>query len=257
MRTASAGHALPTLSALLVAAAAATGFAPSANAATTSVQYTNWAGYQTKTSAPREVTATWVVPSVSWAGRDTKSSAWVGLGGGNATQGALLQAGTGHDNNCVAVSNRVCTKSVSSYYAFVEVYPQNTLEKVTNLPVKPGDIITADVIYAPTTGRTTMTLTNNTTRVAVQYARQAPAPKAVAEAVVERTANQWGTPSALAKFTPIRFSQFAVRDAWGWHNPAKMANVRMSMVNAGGPLATTSALSASGDSFTETWLRPM
>lgn len=244
-----------------IAAAAVASFgmiAPTgALAATSQGSYANWAGLQVATSTPREITASWTVPQVSWAGRDTMSSVWIGLGGGNSTQGSLLQAGTGQDNKCVAVKTvagkRTCTRSTSSYYAFVEVYPQRTLEKVTNLPVRPGDYVTAQVAYTPSAGRTTMTLTNHATNRAVVYSRVAPAPKAVAEAVVERTANAVGTPSALAKFNQVTFYGLSVRDAAGTHKPCHMNNTVMTMRNSGRTLASTSKLSSYGDSLSVTW----
>lgn len=243
------------MGAAVAAVGASLGGAQSASAATTPVTYNNWAGYQVASKQPQEVSASWAVPRAQWAGRDTKSTQWVGLGGGNSTQGSLLQAGTAADNTCVAAKNRVCSRAVSSYYAFVEVYPQRPLEKVTNLSVRPGDYVTSRVNYAAKSGMTTMTLTNHRTGASVVYQSYAPAPKGVAEAVVERTANLSGTSGALSKTTPVSFYNMKVKDANGVHTPKQMQNYRMTMANQNGVLANTSRLSPSGDSFTVSWNR--
>ena len=216
----------------------------------TSTSTGNWAGYQVRTFSPQSISATWRVPRVTWAGRDTVSTAWVGLGGGTRRLGSLLQAGTGHDNTCVKAINRLCTRSVSRYYAFVEVYPQRPLERITNLTVRPGDVISASVTYSPKTSRATMVLTNHTRARAVTYSRVAPAPKAVAQAVVERTANLAGNPGALAKMAPLTFHAVRVHDARGTHKPVQLSNTRITMMGTKGALASTSRLSYGGDAFT-------
>jgi hypothetical protein len=112
---------------------------------------TNWSGFELLQSRvvltgeenigdPYDwVTGTWVVPAVTGAvNQKTYSTLWVGLDGDGTPD--LLQAGTEQDN--LTTGN----VSVSTYYFWTELLPQQTSEQVINgFTVNPGDEVLINV----------------------------------------------------------------------------------------------------------------
>ena len=216
--------------------------------------YENWAGYQVAAKNPTQARGSWTVPKASWPGRDGYSNMWVGLGGGNRAQGQLIQAGTEHDSKCVALRAGKCSKWKNDYYLWVETFPQRSQERITNLPVSPGDPVRVAVRWSARDSRAYFTLCNERLQRCVVTSRATSAPKGVAEFVLERPSRADGRPLALANTGTVSFRQLSVTDASGTRVPKKMANTRISMFN-GNLLASPGAWSASGNGFPVTFKR--
>lgn len=229
--------------------------APAAARAASLGSTSNWAGYQASVAGPQQIRGTWFVPRASWPGRDGYSSAWVGLGGGKAGQGQLIQAGTESDTVCSAVRQHRCVAWRTSYYAWIETYPGRTQERITNLAIAPGDAIDVTVRWDATKRLAYFTLCNWRNDRCVGATRRASAPLGVAEAVVERTADAAGRPRALANVGTVNFNGVEIKGARGTHNLNAWPARRLTMFN-GSTLATTSALTRYGDAFSVTYRRP-
>lgn len=223
--------------------------------ASSNAWYQNWAGYQVAANNPTEVHGSWIVPKANWPGRDGYSNMWVGLGGGTASQGQLLQAGTEHDTTCIALTAGKCSKWRTDYYLWIETFPQRAQERITNLPIAPGDAVEVTVRWSAKDSRAYFTVCNWRLDRCVGTSRVTSAPKGVAEFVVERPSRFDGRPLALANTGTVSFNGLDVRDSTGTHLPKQMRNTRITMYN-GRLLAVPGAMSPYGDSFAVTFKRP-
>src|SRR5215471_2558674 len=123
----------------------------------TTVGSYNWSGYAVA-AAPGTVTSvkgSWVVPAVqpgfcSSATTNEYASFWVGIDG--LTSNTVEQTGTDSD----------CQNGVPTYYAWFEFYPHPAF-LVNSMPIRPGDVVEAEVGYSPTTRRFTVTIKDITT----------------------------------------------------------------------------------------------
>lgn len=103
----------------------------------------NWAGYAVTgpSGSITNVKGSWIVPKVIGNARSTWSANWIGIDG--FSSGSVEQIGTDSDTD---------SKGNPSYYAWFEFYPQACYIFNTQLyPVKPGDIISAEVSFTPST----------------------------------------------------------------------------------------------------------
>lgn len=217
--------------------------------------YANWAGYQASIAGPESIHGTWIVPKATWPGRDGYSAMWVGLGGGTAKQGELVQAGTESDVVCTAVTRGHCTKWKTSYYPWIETYPSRAQERITNLAVAPGDAVEVTVRYAAKEGRSYFTLCNWRTNDCVGTDRTSAAPRGVAEAVLERTSGADGRARALANVGSPTFSSVYAKGKDGTRNLAGWPSTRITM-STGAALAVPSGISRTGDTFSVSYRRP-
>lgn len=238
-------------------ATAGTTHPPSSKAPThlTSTKYTNWAGYQMRVATPTSARAVWKVPAASWQGQNGYSNQWVGLGGGTTAQGQLIQAGTESDNTCVVMSKGTCLKSRSTYSLWLETYPQRAQERITNLPVAAGETIDVQVDYQAAGNQAQFTLCNVTKKACVTATRDAPAPRAVAEFVVERPSAANGHPLALARFRTASFQNIQVADHHQRQSLRPLPTTRMQMDN-GKPLAVTNDFDVTTGKFSVAYRRP-
>ena len=111
---------------------------------------TNWSGYAVTGSSFTSAEASWVVPTATCKGdtKDEYAAFWVGLDGFNDS--TVEQTGTDSD----------CDRTSPSYYAWYEFYPKASYE-ITSVPVAPGDVMYAQVVYSGS--EFTITITNKTT----------------------------------------------------------------------------------------------
>jgi Peptidase A4 family len=110
---------------------------------------TNWSGYAVTGSGFTQAKGAWIVPTVNCSATpNTYSSFWVGIDGW--TSSTVEQTGTDSD----------CSGTTPSYYAWFEFYPKAS-KLISSVPVSPGDVISAQVIYSGT--EFTATITNQTT----------------------------------------------------------------------------------------------
>jgi hypothetical protein len=115
----------------------------------------NWSGYAVETAAGTVTHAkgSWIVPAIprdSCAGTNQYASFWVGIDGFNSN--TVEQIGTDSD----------CQNGQPTYYAWYEFYPRPGFI-INSLKINPGDIITAEVGYLPSTRQFTVSLTDVTT----------------------------------------------------------------------------------------------
>ncbi len=217
---------------------------------------TNWAGYAVETNltspqsnAVSDAYGQWVVPTVTCSQRNTSYSAsWVGIDG--YSDQTVEQTGTEHD----------CNRGRPQYYAWFEFYPQYMYE--VNLPVNPGNHMSADVKYA--NNEFTLTLTNMTMNRVFTTSSSVPgAQRESAEWITEAPSSFFGV-LPLANFGTENFSNTTVTmngvtapisgpttaPTTGWaYDPVSM------VVSARGPAkALLSTLGNNGSSFSVSWL---
>ena len=111
---------------------------------------TNWSGYAVLGSSFTSAEGSWMVPTAVCSGLSGNEYAafWVGLDG--YSSGTVEQIGTDSD----------CDGTTPNYYAWYEFYPEGSRE-ITSVPVSPGNVVSASVVY---NGREfTVTITNTAT----------------------------------------------------------------------------------------------
>jgi hypothetical protein len=114
------------------------GNSPSGSGSSSTIQSTNWSGYVVTGSLGgfSQVAATWTVPAVSCpASGNTDSATWAGIGGYQATDQTLIQAGTEQD----------CSGGSAGYSAWWEGYPLPSTSLGSGYPVQPGDQISVSI----------------------------------------------------------------------------------------------------------------
>lgn len=119
---------------------------------------TNWCGYvaadntnQPTTGSVTAVYASWIVPTIKATVNNAASAIWLGIDG--YASDTVEQIGTSHS----------FSRGAQQHYAWFEMYPAASY-MISGFPVKPGDVISASIIY---TGNDVfvMTIYNNTKKV--------------------------------------------------------------------------------------------
>ncbi len=213
----------------------------------------NWAGYALAVTpgTVKSVEGSWIVPKVSPSKSSTYVALWVGIDGYNDS--TVEQTGILVESEY----NRVY------YYAWYEFYPSSPV--YASYVVKPGDVITATVTYLGNDEyQTVISDVTEGWTYSSPVTTVSGAKDSDAEWIVERPATMYGL-TTLANFgtayfgeqyTSVSSTNYAVingqTEAIGsvtqGPNP-----VAITMVNSNGqPLATPSALTGSGTSFTVT-----
>ena len=98
----------------------------------------NWSGYAVTGTSFTSAEGSWTVPTATCTSGDLYASFWVGLDGYSST--TVEQTGT--DSDCVGRN--------PSYYAWYEFYPHPSFQ-ITSLSIKPGDQMSAKVVYSGST----------------------------------------------------------------------------------------------------------
>jgi Peptidase A4 family len=110
---------------------------------------TNWAGYAVRHQRPfASVTGRWVQPTALCSTDPSYSAFWLGLGGFEDGAYAVEQTGT--------LAN--CRGGIPYYRAWYELYPRAPV--YLNMPVRPGDLLSATVSVA---GKTVVVRLKNVT----------------------------------------------------------------------------------------------
>ena len=112
---------------------------------------TNWSGYAVLGSSFTSAEGSWVVPAVNCSGvrGDQYAAFWVGLDGYSSS--TVEQTGTFSD----------CAGRTPVYSAWYEFYPAGSMN-ISSVPIKPGDIMSASVVYIGS-NKFTVTITDETT----------------------------------------------------------------------------------------------
>jgi Peptidase A4 family len=112
------------------------------------VTSTNWSAYAVTGSSFTSAKGSWIVPTATCPSGDQYAAFWVGIDGYSST--TVEQTGT--DSDCDG-------KNRPSYYAWYEFYP-NPSFTISSLSIKPGDRISAQVVYSGS--EFTITITDET-----------------------------------------------------------------------------------------------
>jgi hypothetical protein len=101
------------------------------------VDSTNWSGYAVTATngAVTDAKGSWIVPAVSCTATNAYAAFWVGIDGYNSK--TVEQIGSDSD----------CVNGQPQYYVWYEFYPHWSYT-VNSLPVKVGDIVSAEVSYS-------------------------------------------------------------------------------------------------------------
>jgi hypothetical protein len=229
----------------------------------TAVSSSNWAGYADTNDTFNSVSSSWTEPTVNCAnsnsglngllslpsllgGPGAASAFWVGLDGYNST--SVEQLGTDSD----------CDSGTPSYYAWYEMYPNPSVTLPSQYPVQPGDHMTA-LVSANSAG-TSFTLmikdatagwNFSTTQTGSGFARSS------AEVIAEAPSScslLFCSEVPLADFGRINYSGSSVINSAGTKGSlATFAANQITMSDNGTTLATPSALSSDGSSFSVAW----
>jgi len=207
------------------------------------VTSTNWSGYAVTGSKDSisDVKGSWTVPPIQGTCPSTNqyASFWVGIDGYSSN--TVEQVGTDSD----------CQNGVPTYYAWFEFYPHPSFE-INSLAIHANDVITAEVKYSG--GRFTATITNTSTGQTFSTSTKVnSAARSSAEWIAE--APYSGGVLPLADFGTVSFTASDTTESGTTGTIGSFAsNVEIAMVsNSGAIKAQPSVLSASGDSFTDSW----
>ncbi len=160
---------------------------------------------------------------------------WLGLDGGPASPGSIIQTGTAGDTE----------HGSTGYYAWVEIYPAPAQEIG---PVAPGDHMMASISQTSGTAWN-LTITDVTSSQSASGPVTYTGPGDSAEWIEELPATSSDPQPYLANFGSQQFTQIAYTAT----NPGGVAAVPVNMVDGSGNLiASTGAIS--GQSFTVTYV---
>ena len=220
------------------------------------VKSSNWSGYAVTGAkgSVTDVTASWTVPSIagSCPSTDQFASFWVGIDGYSSN--SVEQIGTDSD----------CQGGEPVYYAWFEFYPHPSFT-VNSVPIKPGDIIVAEV-KSDGKGKFTVALENKTTGTSFSTSAKIPsAAQSSAEWIAE--APYSGGVLPLADFNAVSFSKDPTRQSntcfatiGGITGPIGLASFNPNLdeitmdTSSGVVKASPQALSRDGTSFSIAWM---
>src|SRR5207249_808783 len=223
----------------------------------TTVGSSNWSGYAVNgaVGSVTDVKGSWTVPAVTCApGETSYASFWTGIDGFNSS--TVEQTGTDSD----------CRNGVPTYYAWFEFYP-HPLFSINTMTIQPGDVISAEVQYAPQTRLFTASIKNVTTGQSFSTsARVNRARRSSAEWIAEAPSSAGGILPLAAfgtSFYGVRNTEVAnTSDATVSGTTAPIGSfgsnvyqIRMvSVSDSSVTKAEPSSLSSDGSSFSDMWL---
>ena len=218
---------------------------------------TNWSGYALVGSTFQWAAGSWIVPAANCTGvlGNKFAGFWVGLDGYNST--TVEQIGT--------LTN--CAKTNPYYYAWYEFYPQ-PMAIITSVPIRPGDHISASVVYDSFSAKFALTIKDDTTGKYFVVDSTAPgALRSSAEWIAEAPCcTSSGGILPLTDFSTVTFGldHTGVKDtntamdtsiaaAIGGFPPANTIEINKTSSPSSQPTSTCSALSSNGTSFSCKW----
>jgi len=211
------------------------------------VYSTNWAGYAISEADVQNVVGTWIQPTVNCANGGYVAN-WVGIDGYTST--TVEQTGTLVE----------CISGTPVYLAWYEFYP-SPLTEITSITVHPGDTMYAQVY--PSGGQYVVVLTDETT--GATYTTSATVSSAQdnsAEWITEAPSSSsgvlplanYGTAYFGPDYTGIASGTATINGVTGSIGSFGTAVEQIDMVNsANNVISLTSALTADGESFTDTF----
>jgi hypothetical protein len=217
----------------------------------------NWSGYTVVGSTFQSAAGSWIVPAANCTGVIGNKFAgfWVGLDGYTST--TFEQIGT--------LTN--CARTSPYYYAWYEFYPQ-PMAIITSVPIQPGDLMSASVVYNSFDTKFTLTIKDHTSGKFFSVAATVPgALRSSADWIAEAPCC---TPSGgilpLTDFGTVTFGldHTGVKDTnaatdtsiaaqIGSFPPANTIRITKTSSSSSQPTSTCSALSSNGTSFSCKW----
>ncbi|MGO9154551.1 G1 family glutamic endopeptidase, partial [Mycobacterium sp.] len=190
----------------------------------------NWSGYAAETNlttpksnAVTQVSGSWNVPTVT-GDTNAYSAVWVGIDGYSSN--SVEQIGTAQDTS---------RSGVTTYYAWLEMYPNPSVQITSIGMISPGDSISASVTY--NNGAFTLQMTDNTTHKSSSTTQTATAQRSSAEWIVEAPSSFFGV-LPLADFGTVTFSgaQATINGTTGAIDNTAWQNTSIGMVTNFGTL---------------------
>jgi len=227
----------------------------------------NWSGYDADVAGATVAQATWTVPYVggTTSGRDGADvSIWPGIGTGtNSSTDELIQDGTEQVQICTEVGGQ-CSYTYE-YFFWLEMYPYEAEQEITNLSVLPGDDVGALATYDPGNHLAGFLLCNYTVNQCVTGTQVSPAPVSnSAEWIVERPGSSDGSLFALAPYGSVSLSNALSATGYdgnntgtnGYTTAAQDGAESIEMTNCAGTqqLDSTGNLDSTGAGYTSIWL---
>lgn len=225
----------------------------------------NWSGYVDETDAPPNYAQMfWTVPHLgpaSGLGQTDYSSIWPGIGSGSAEDAELIQDGTEQDVSCGSVIDG-CTIGSQTDYFWIEAFPAEAQEEVTNLTPNPGDSVAAAVYWSSSTGAE-FTLCDFTQNECLTGSQSVPPPDIWAEWIVERTGQCYTAggdvslpplaPFGTVNVTGAGYDETPLGDL-EYTIPEEATTTEDDMYDVDGTqMDSTSGLGNGGTSFSVTW----
>jgi hypothetical protein len=167
----------------------------------------------------------------------------------------LIQDGTEQDANCVASNRDSCATSQAVYYFWIEEFPAEFQEQITNLVPNPGDVVGAQAGWA--SGQAQFLLCDYTQSLCVTGAQSSGGPDSSVEWIVERTSlcsvsTSNCSPQPLANFGSVTLLNCTYDLSNGTAAFIDQASATSYDMNDGNLLASTGAVDSNG-TFSVTW----
>jgi len=219
---------------------------PAGNGSMAVKEFANWAGYAVTGSSFTSVLGSWVVPAYHCLKTPNSDSfVFVGMDGYPTTNKTIEAVGT--------VAN--CVGTQYQYAAWYELGP--TVTVITGYTVKSGDLISAEVSYGG--GEFFVSISDLTqgwlysTSAVVSGAKRSSAEWIVGRSTYLPPLMDFGKVNSGFDYTSITDSDWATDSSISGPISDFGSKVKINMVNGGVTLATTSALTTDGSSFTVSW----
>jgi hypothetical protein len=222
-----------------------------------SADSSNWSGYVLLGSTFKWVAGSWIVPAADCTGLTGEKFAgfWVGMDGYNSP--TVEQIGT--------FTN--CARTKPEYYAWYELYPAGSII-IPSVTVKPGDRISAKVVYYDYNEKFALTIKDDTSgKSFVTVSTVSGALRSSAEWIAEAPCctssggilplTDFGTVTFGQENTGIDYTNYAVDTSTtgpiGSFPPVNTIEVNKTSTSSSAPTSTCSTLSNNGTSFSCTW----
>jgi|HubBroStandDraft_1064217.scaffolds.fasta_scaffold00638_10 hypothetical protein len=209
----------------------------------------NWSGYAVTGTDFTKAAGSWIVPTVTCNSGTDYAVFWVGIDG--YASGTVEQTGT----------EAVCSGGTPQYTAWYEYCCSEPIITITTMTVKPGDKMSAVIVYSSTTDEFTVKITDETTGQSFSKRKAVPgAARSSAEWIAEAPSS--GTILPLADFGTALFGKDSTSIAATCyatdstnHGPIgafpTIEEITMEKNNV--KESIPSALSSDGTSFSVTW----
>lgn len=210
-------------------------------ATTSSYSSTNWAGWLSTSGSFTSVSGSWIAPHATGiAGTTSADATWIGIGGVSSND--LIQVGT---VNVIAADGTVDTS------AFYELLP-GASQTIPGVSVSPGDSLSASVSET-SPGQWIISITDNTNGQTFTQSVAYASSHSSAEWIEEDPSYGRNRLIPLDRFGVATFTNGLATSGGITRNILGNQSVPITLVNnAGQALATTSALTAGGSSFSVT-----